>query len=327
MAQQNRTTSQRSMSQKQDNKRQNGVQSLFDEKKDVDVMQFSYPRMQGDLGFDYLGNLENVPELSGLPPDGQYPGRQFEHLGDPFFRQFEGSSTNGVNTNTNGTNTSNFTGITSNNLTEINSNNTNNTGNFSGINSNNLTDTNGLNSLNVNFTGNIFGNNFGLKQEWDDDETVQLPEYEKGSEKTGFERPAPRKEKPRIKSAHNVIEQRYRNKINDKFTALQYLVPTLRVIARKKTKTRRGSVASRDDDDSDDCDYLPASDNGEDLEGLEPARKLNKGTILAKSIEYIKFLEKKNDRMKMERHQLVERARMLGVAVDDSLLHSKYDKR
>ena len=34
-------------------------------------------------------------------------------------------------------------------------------------------------------------------------------------------------------------------------------------------------------------------DDDIDLEGLEPARKLNKGTILAKSIEYIKFLELK----------------------------------
>lgn len=128
------------------------------------------------------------------------------------------------------------------------------------------------------------------------------------------------KERPRIKSAHNVIEQRYRNKINDKFTALQNLVPTLRVLARKKPKTK-----SDDEDDDDEYDYSPDAASPEDLEGLEPARKLNKGTILTKSVEYIKFLERKNDRMKAEWRELVERARMLGVLLDETLLDPPYD--
>lgn len=125
--------------------------------------------------------------------------------------------------------------------------------------------------------------------------------------------------RPRTKSAHNVIEQRYRNKINDKFTALQNAVPTLRVLARKKSKTR-----SDDEDDDDEYEYSPDLEAHEDLEGLEPARKLNKGTILTKSVEYIKFLERKNDRMKAERYQLVERARMLGIVLDESML-DRYD--
>ena len=56
-----------------------------------------------------------------------------------------------------------------------------------------------------------------------------------------------------------------------------------------------------------------------DLEGLEPARKLNKGTILAKSIEYIKFLEMKNERMKQEHDELVLKARMLGLVIDEDM--------
>lgn len=139
---------------------------------------------------------------------------------------------------------------------------------------------------------------------------------------------APPKMKPRAKSAHNVIEQRYRNKINDRFTALQMLVPTLRVIARKQQKNRTGSVASREDDDDDDDEYpaLPLDIN-EDLEGLEPARKLNKGTILTKSIEYIKFLERKNEKIRMEYQELIERARMMGLQVDDSLLEQAKFRR
>lgn len=42
--------------------------------------------------------------------------------------------------------------------------------------------------------------------------------------------------RPRVKLAHNIIEQRYRNKINDKFNALQMLVPALRLCARRKAK-------------------------------------------------------------------------------------------
>lgn len=67
----------------------------------------------------------------------------------------------------------------------------------------------------------------------------------------------------------------------------------------------------------------PPFDHDEDLEGLEPARKLNKGTILAKSIEYIKFLERKNERIKMEHRELVERARMMGIQLDESLLDGR----
>lgn len=143
-----------------------------------------------------------------------------------------------------------------------------------------------------------------IKSEWDDDDTLaQLPQ----ARGVGL-----RRERPRTKSAHNVIEQRYRNKINDKFTALQNAVPTLRVIARKKPRVRLD-----DDEDEDEYYELPLLEREEDLEGLEPARKLNKGTILAKSVEYIKFLERKNNRMKVEHQHLVERARVLGVALDE----------
>lgn len=124
----------------------------------------------------------------------------------------------------------------------------------------------------------------------------------------------------RTRSAHNIIEQRYRNRMNDKFTALQNCVPTLRVAARRGTKTKN--------DMDGDTDHYRTSDgegegNGnEDLEGLTPATKLNKATILTKSVEYIKFLERKNTRMQSEHQQLVERARMLGISLSDDLINS-----
>ncbi|KAL6451154.1 sre1 Sterol regulatory element-binding protein 1 [Candida maltosa Xu316] len=156
--------------------------------------------------------------------------------------------------------------------------------------------------------------------------------------------------RPRIKSAHNVIEQRYRNKINDKFNALQNSVPTLRILAKKKEREKMMLQQHHQDNSNEDYDssedemmdskssstsntnlngntsLLMGNGNGVnkfddiDLEGLEPARKLNKGTILAKSIEYIKFLELKNDRMKQEHDELVLKARMLGLVIEDDQL-------
>lgn len=135
--------------------------------------------------------------------------------------------------------------------------------------------------------------------------------------------------RPRIKSAHNVIEQRYRNKINDKFTALQNSVPTLRVVARRKQKSGSPNDQHHNDEDEDDYvyDYIPIDNDtnnneADDLEGLEPAKKLNKGTILSKSIEYIKFLELKNNKIKQEHQELIEKARMLGLSIDEELLES-----
>lgn len=130
--------------------------------------------------------------------------------------------------------------------------------------------------------------------------------------------------RPRVKSAHNVIEQRYRNKINDKFKALQDSVPTLRIVTARKQK-RAASTASAHDDDfdsehsDDDIGYSCGDNELVDLEGLEPARKLNKGTILSKSIEYIKFLELKNDRMFQEHQQLLTKAKMMGLDIDHML--------
>ncbi|KAG7661533.1 uncharacterized protein J8A68_004992 [[Candida] subhashii] len=134
--------------------------------------------------------------------------------------------------------------------------------------------------------------------------------------------------RPRVKSAHNVIEQRYRNKINDKFNALQNSVPTLRILAQRKEREKLqmkqqhhlNNESAGDEYDSmsdEEVDLGLIQDDNIDLEGLEPARKLNKGTILAKSIEYIKFLELKNDKMKQENDQLAMKARMLGLNIDD----------
>lgn len=91
----------------------------------------------------------------------------------------------------------------------------------------------------------------------------------------------PKKEK----SSHNMIEKRYRTNINDKINALRDAVPALRVL-----------VDSGDDEVDDD-----------ELDGLQPAKKLNKATILSKATEYIKHLEHKNEVLKKENDTLKHR--------------------
>lgn len=75
--------------------------------------------------------------------------------------------------------------------------------------------------------------------------------------------------RPVKKTAHNMIEKRYRTNLNDKIAALRDSVPSLRVMA----KGARGEDGEK-----------------EDLQGLTPAHKLNKATVLAKATEYIRTL-------------------------------------
>ena len=89
------------------------------------------------------------------------------------------------------------------------------------------------------------------------------------------------KGQPVKKTAHNMIEKRYRNNLNDKIAALRDSVPSLRVMSRVN-----GNGEEEDDP--------------EDLEGLTPAHKLNKATVLSKATEYIRHLEKRNKRLQDE---------------------------
>ncbi|TGZ81596.1 hypothetical protein EX30DRAFT_249864 [Ascodesmis nigricans] len=89
------------------------------------------------------------------------------------------------------------------------------------------------------------------------------------------------------KTAHNMIEKRYRTNLNDKIAALRDSVPSLRIMA--------GTSKMGEDDEE------------EDLEGLAPAHKLNKATVLAKATEYIRHLEKRNKRLHEENDQLKNR--------------------
>ncbi|KAM0720128.1 hypothetical protein Q7P37_004264 [Cladosporium fusiforme] len=96
-------------------------------------------------------------------------------------------------------------------------------------------------------------------------------------------------EPPVKKTSHNVIEKRYRNNLNDKIVELRQSVPALRAMGRD-------------------------GEEGEDLEGLAPAHKLNKATIMAKATEYIKHLEKRNSSMEKEMAELKARVASVEAA-------------
>lgn len=65
---------------------------------------------------------------------------------------------------------------------------------------------------------------------------------------------------PVKKTAHNMIEKRYRTNLNDKIAALRDSVPSLRIMSK----------SAKGEDTADDR---------EDLQGLTPAHKLNKATV------------------------------------------------
>ncbi|ODV78884.1 uncharacterized protein CANTADRAFT_51014 [Suhomyces tanzawaensis NRRL Y-17324] len=88
------------------------------------------------------------------------------------------------------------------------------------------------------------------------------------------------KPKAKEKTSHNVIEKKYRTNINSKILMLRDAVPSLRIAAGSKDV----SLA--------------------DLEGLTPASKLNKASVLTKATEYIKHLESKNELLRQQNIQL-----------------------
>ena len=107
------------------------------------------------------------------------------------------------------------------------------------------------------------------------------------------------------KCSHNMIEKKYRTNINSKILALRDAVPSLRIATG----------------DSKDISIT-------DLEGLTPASKLNKASVLTKATEYIKHLEKKNDILKnqnLELQRIIQEANVGSSGQHQQ--HVQYDNR
>lgn len=102
---------------------------------------------------------------------------------------------------------------------------------------------------------------------------------------------------PTKKRAHNVIEKRYRANLNDKIAELRDSVPSLRA----SSKSNNGTLL--DDEDGD---------------GVTPASKLNKASILSKATEYIRHLEIRNRRLEDENTALKNRLRQVDKAAEQT---------
>ncbi|MCJ1474436.1 hypothetical protein MMC13_003094 [Lambiella insularis] len=83
------------------------------------------------------------------------------------------------------------------------------------------------------------------------------------------------------KTSHNVIEKRYRSNLNDKIAILRDTVPALR-FPTQRTTAKHGQSDTEASGEEDGATSKP---------------KLNKATILTKATEYIKQLERQNERL------------------------------
>lgn len=123
------------------------------------------------------------------------------------------------------------------------------------------------------------------------------------------------------KTAHNMIEKRYRTNLNDKIAALRDSVPALRVMVHRLEHTEEdpnSSVSIMDEIKAEAG--LEAED---DMGGVSPAHKLNKATILSKATEYIAHLEQKNRALVKENSALRNRVEGFEMLVMSRSGHSQ----
>lgn len=121
----------------------------------------------------------------------------------------------------------------------------------------------------------------GFHNSSSDDDSFKAKQFPNNSSTKSSSRPRPRR-----KAAHNAIEKRYRNNINDRILELRSVVPALN---SSKSRDPRGSKKRNNSIDSDiESDSDPEA---EICDGVKAAKKLSKASILRKSAEYIVHLK------------------------------------
>lgn len=106
-----------------------------------------------------------------------------------------------------------------------------------------------------------------------------------------------KKKKPKM--SHNIIEQKYRDNINDKILQFKHIVPTLQICCLREDYLK--DCYPKDPELATSADYLDGLVTDpkllKRLDGLEPAKKLSKAIILSKSYEYVEHLEQKVEQL------------------------------
>ncbi|KAI5301269.1 hypothetical protein KEM55_007055, partial [Ascosphaera atra] len=109
---------------------------------------------------------------------------------------------------------------------------------------------------------------------------------------------SPQRVLPSKKRSHNVIEKRYRANLNEKIAELRDSVPSLRVIARQRSRAGLAGSPHSDGNDAENDEYA-----------IGAGGKLNKASILSKATEYIRHLEARNKRLEEENVEVKIRLR------------------
>jgi hypothetical protein len=111
------------------------------------------------------------------------------------------------------------------------------------------------------------------------------------------------------KTAHNMIEKRYRTNLNDKIAALRDSVPGLRSDAH----AAHSHDQPPDEEEEDDRQGHETQGGGVGGPPGGGGSKLNKATILSKATEYIAVLERRNRELGSECESLRERLEAFDV--------------
>ena len=132
--------------------------------------------------------------------------------------------------------------------------------------------------------------------------SLMVPAYKKNSNDG-------KKKKPKM--SHNIIEQKYRDNINEKILQFKHIVPSLQICCLREDYLK--DYYPKDVEEASDSNYLDGlvSDPKllKRLDGLEPAKKLSKAIILSKSYEYIEHMEQKVEQLEeklMRYEQLIK---------------------